>query len=340
MEPSLRSSTQRGVECKLRRTESALHEATQRFVESLCPDVRISQYADLNFAAKKISNDRWCLLEPVPGGRVGYLIFAPNRPAVWIDDQFKQSVCVQMRVDMRIYQKPSVFIASLTKSIGLLRIEDAWMLANESLLEIRITQRWKHVLDLFHDSYKPDMQLQQGLRIEPATFHPLTQFTKLIAGPMPPTVIFAQGETAPRRLRIQTSEVPPVHAVGPMARTNNRITAIGPTGQITLLKRPQKVVQSQAQAQAQSDAPMFIDSDNECATKETTSNNGIAKAVAHEEYPDTYNLSVNGVKKGYAAVQDLALSRQLRLATKENKDILVRIEWNEEFKMYEILSQV
>lgn len=305
MEPSLRSSTQRGTECKLRRTEPALHEATQRFVESLCPDVRISQYSDLNFAAKKFGNghpERWCILEPVPGGRVGYLVLAPNRPAVWLDDQLKQSVCVQMRVESRLYQRPTVFIASLNKSAGLLRLEDTWHIMGKSLLETPFTQRWENVLNFFHDSYKPDLHLQQGLRIEPAIFHPLTQFTALVSVPIPPPILFAQGETAPRRLRIQIAAAAPAATHTP---------AQGP--------RPAHVPNIQAPKSDATQAP------------------GTAIAVAHEEYPDTYNLFVNGVKKGYAAVQDLALSRQLRLASKE---LVVRIEWNEEFKMYEILSQV
>jgi hypothetical protein len=64
-----------------------------------------------------------------------------------------------------------------------------------------------------------------------------------------------------------------------------------------------------------------------------------AKAVAHEEYPDTYNLWIKGVKKGYAAVQDLDLSRELRLASKEGAELFVNVEWNSEFNMYEIVSK-
>jgi hypothetical protein len=64
-----------------------------------------------------------------------------------------------------------------------------------------------------------------------------------------------------------------------------------------------------------------------------------AKAVAHEEYPDTYNLWIKGVKKGYAAVQDLDLSRELRLASKDGAELFVNVEWNSEFNMYEIVSK-
>jgi hypothetical protein len=45
---------------------------------------------------------------------------------------------------------------------------------------------------------------------------------------------------------------------------------------------------------------------------------------------------VNGVKKGYAAVQDIELSRRLKDALGNNKELSVCVEWNEEFSMYEI----
>jgi hypothetical protein len=67
-------------------------------------------------------------------------------------------------------------------------------------------------------------------------------------------------------------------------------------------------------------------------------------AVPHEEFPDTYTIFIQGVKKGYAAVQDLELSRQLRdafAATAEaaaGKQLPVKVEWNDEFNMYEILG--
>jgi hypothetical protein len=66
----------------------------------------------------------------------------------------------------------------------------------------------------------------------------------------------------------------------------------------------------------------------------------VARAVAHPEYPDTYDVFVGSVKKGYAAVQDLRLSRQLREAAgiAGSEGVAVRVEWNEEFKMLEIVG--
>jgi hypothetical protein len=327
MEPSLRSSTQRGTECKLRKTDPAAHETTKRFVESLRNDVRISQYADMNFASKKFeeSKEPWYWLEPVPGGRTGFLVFLPDQPAVWMDDQGKGSMFVQMRVSVDTYQKKSVFLASLNKFDGLLRLEDAWLISGKKYVATPFTQRWNDVLDFYSTQYKEDHQLQQGLRIEPAEFKSLGSIRDWYSS-APPTM-FAQGERYPRRLRVQLSS-----DTQPQARSQQ------PPQHTQQHTQPQQQAHQRLLTQKKTTVPLFVDDDEPCVNNKKMTNENIALAVAHEEYPDTYNLSVNGVKKGYAAVQDLELSRELRLATKENVNVYVKIEWNTEFSMYEIIS--
>lgn len=328
--PSLRSSTQRGNECKLRRTDPALHDTTKRFVESLCPDVRISQYADVNYAAKRMERDPWYWLNPVPGGRVGYLVFQPKLPAVWMDEQFKMSWRIPLRVSTHIYEKPTVMVASLNKTDGLLRLEDCWQMSGKSLLETPFTQRWATLTDFFGESYKVDEKLQQGLRIELGEFFPLSAVRTWSNTPV---MVFAQGEHAPRRLRVQfeatSSELGArARPLKPSDSELARLPKYGSHACAATSVPPSKV------------KPMFVEED-EVPDEDSAPESGhlVAKAVAHEEYPDTYNLWLKGVKKGFAAVQDLDLSRQLRTAAKESKEIFVVVEWNDEFKMYEILSQ-
>lgn len=329
-DPSLRSSTQRGNECKLRRTDPALHDTTKRFVESLCPDVRISQYADLNYAAKRMDRDPWYWLLPVPGGRVGYLVFQPNQPAVWIDEQFKMSWRIGIRVSSSIYEKTSIFIASLNKFDGLLRLEDAWVISGKSLMLAPFTKRWGVVCDFFGESYKIDEKLQQGLRIETAEFKSLASvksFSDASDISNIPTV-FAQGERAPRRLRVQMSSTPPkaVYSSATYATYATHSAYAAPATHNTVSK-PMFVEEEEM-----NDASVTVD-------EQPLKGQTIARAVANEDHPDTYNLWINGVKKGYAAVQNLDLSRKLRVAVKESKETFVVVEWNDEFKMYEILSQ-
>jgi hypothetical protein len=329
MEPSLRSSTQRGNECKLRKTDPAAHETTKRFVESLRSDVRISQYADLAFAGKKMeeSNEPWYWLEPVPGGRTGFLVLLPDQPAVWIDEQGKVSFYVQMRVSVPVYEKRSVFLASLNKFDGLLRLEDVWVLAGKSFTQSPFTQRWDALMTFYGVQYKEDFQLQQGLRLEMASYSSLGSVKGMSSVP---ATMFLQGEKYPRRLRVQMEAAA---AAGPAAAA----VASMPTVRPAPVAKPQH-----QQKHTQVQKPMFVDDEDDIKQPSFTHRNtpdDVARAIAHEEHPDTYNLWINGVKKGYAAVQDLDLSRELRIASKGDSELYVKVEWNSEFNMYEIVSK-
>jgi len=296
MEPSLRSSSYRPTECKVRRTDPALHETIQRFVESLSNDVRVSQYADINHAIKRFESSKWYWL--APSGRSGYLVFLPNTPVVWIDEQFKSSYKIQMRVSSAVYKETSVMIASLNLGDAVLRLEDVWVLAGETTKIIPFTQRWNKLQEFYALQYKSDSVLQQGLRIEPAEYQSLESIKKLQN--LPNTMI-AQGEDEKRRLRVQL-------VAGTNTAPSTRPAPL--TGPAT---RPGPVKKE--------------------VSKEKTDADNQAIAVAHPEYPDTYELTVNGVKKGFAAVQDMELSKRLKLLKGE---IRVKIEWNPEFSMYEI----
>jgi hypothetical protein len=288
-------------------------------VESLRSDVRISQYADLVYTGKKIeeNNSPWYWLEPVPGGRTGFLVFLPGQQAVWTDEQGKVSFFVQVRVAEEIYKKNSVFIASLNKFDGLLRLEDAWLVAGQNQAKYPFTQRWDSLIRFYSTQYKEDFQLQQGLRLELASFQSLASLDKWAKMP---TMMFLQGENAHKRLRVQLEE-PAEQQQQPRPPQMRKMPTEPVKQRAMFVNDDEPMVESDSTAKAVSH-------------KETT-----AKAVAHEEHPDTYNLWINGVKKGYAAVQDLDLSRELRLASQTAKDLFVKVEWNSEFNMYEIVSK-
>ena len=258
--------------------------------------MRVSQYADINHAIKRFESSKWYWL--APSGRSGYLVFLPNTPVVWIDEQFKSSYKIQMRVSSAVYKETSVMIASLNLGDAVLRLEDVWVLAGESTKIIPFTQRWNKLQEFYALQYKSDSVLQQGLRIEPAEYQSLESIKKLQN--LPNTMI-AQGEDEKRRLRVQL-------VAGTNTAPSTRPAPL--TGPAT---RPGPVKKE--------------------VSKEKTDADNQAIAVAHPEYPDTYELTVNGVKKGFAAVQDMELSKRLKLLKGE---IRVKIEWNPEFSMYEI----
>ena len=328
MEPSLRSSSYRAVDSKLRRTDKSLHETIQRFVESLSPDVRVSQYADVNFAAKKLTVDKWYWLKPT--GISGYLVFLPNTPVVWIDEQFKKSYKIPMRVSNSIYEKRSVFVATLNVGDSLLRLEDVWLNAGKMIRAQPFTQRWELLLDFYSLYYKSDLVLQQGMRVEAAVYDPLSSAMNWASDGMTEKMMLAQSESSPRRLRVQLSEPSvPLAKKEPIVPLEPKVHMVPVASKVPMVPKEKKphVVPPRA---------LFVEDTAEVSSSALLKTK--ARAVPHAEYPDTYDVWVNGVKKGYAAVQDIELSRRLKDALVNTKELSVNVEWNEEFSMYEIIA--
>lgn len=302
-------------------------------MESLSPDVRVSQYADVHFAAKKFrapaaaaAAEKWYWLKPT--GISGYLVFLPNTPVVWIDEQFKKSYKIPMRVSNSIYEKRSVFIATLNVGDSLLRLEDIWLNAGKMIRDQPFTQRWELLLDFYSLYYKPDMVLQQGIRVEMAVYEPLCKAMDWASDGMTEKMMLAQSEYSPRRLRVQLAEpsVPSVPSA-PSAPFLKKAPIVPSVANVPS-------VPSFPSVKKQTPRALFVEDTPEALSGNKTN----ARAVPHAEYPDTYDVWVNGVKKGYAAVQDIELSRRLKDALGNNKELSVRVEWNEEFSMYEIID--
>ena len=306
MEPSLRSSNQRGSEFNPRRPQPVVHEAIQSFVESCWGDLRISQYADINYAARRLSSEKGYWLDPI-AGRVGWLVFLPRQPVIWIDEQFKTCLRLFLRVRSPIYEKKSVFIATLDRTEGLLRLEDCALLRGVDMRSRPFSERWDELCDFYGNSFKEDLHAQQGLRVEIASYKPLTSALEWSDRAEPPAMMLWQPEIGPRRFRIQIQAQP----------------------------QAQAQAQPQAQAQAQAHAVPKPQSQAQVIPKPQAQGVLMMLAVPHPTYPDTYDLSHNGVKKGYAAVQDLALSQELRAAA---APLRVNVSWNADFSMYQILS--
>jgi hypothetical protein len=270
------------------------------FVESCWEDVRISQYADLNYASRRLATEKGYWLDS-DAGQVGYLLFLPRMPIVWIDERMKFSLRLFLRVRSPVYEKKSVFIASLNRADGLLRLEDCLLLRGVPLRDKPFSHRWDELCDFYGNSFKEDTYAQQGLRVELALYKPLISAVEWSARAEPPTTMIWQPEVGPRRFRVQLQ--PAAAAAAPQE------------------SRPQQQPRPQQKPAS------------------TPSNTG-ATVTPHPSYPDTYELTLGGVKKGFAAVQDITLSQQLRTAAagSAGKPIPVRVEWNADFSMYQILS--
>jgi hypothetical protein len=258
---------------------------------------------------KKMEGRAWYWLKSLPGAKMGFLVCQPKSPIVWMDEQFKQTYKIPIRFSASVLEK-SVFLASLNRTLGVLQIEDCWMYKGTNLRTKKFSERWRIVSKVLSYEYREDKVLQRGFEVQAATFFPLTGLREMVGSSMPPFVL-AQGEDYSRRLRVQLVGKDQDSSSRPLFVEDSEVAVPAPTP-----SRAEKA-----------DMPVFPETPE-----------GTAIAVPHEEYPDTYNLFIGGQKKGYAAVQELALSKKLRKAIAETPQLLVRIDWNEEFKMYVILS--
>lgn len=312
MDPSIRSSAPRALNVRLMKTEPALHDATQRFVESHLGDVRVSQFADLSHASKLLQKGTWYWL---PGGKGGFLVMAPNSPIVWMDEQGKVSYKIPMRVGKE--WENSILLASLQVSDGILRLEDVRYAGKR--LETPFSARWELLLDLYRNSYITDSVLQGGLTIEPAVYSPLESASEW--NERTPMIMIAQGETYKKRVRIQIRDKdtkPPMERAYPPTREPSQLVKLK-----TLHKgKPAAAAAAPAPAPAPTPAPPAKG----------------AHVIPSKEFPDTYLLFVDGENKGFAAVQGLALSRALLEASKTSSKIPVTVIWNTEFSSHEIVS--
>jgi hypothetical protein len=347
-------------------------------VESLLGDIRIQQHADMNYASAIMKAGKWMFLDVLDGGRVGFLVMMPKSPIIWMDDKGKHSYILPMRVQTKVCEKGSIAIASLNKSECIVRIEDMKILGGEDIRGLSFTKRWERLLDFYKNSYVYDVNLQRDLLIKPAVYKPIDSIETWIENPdfiyaqndtMPRRLRIQLKETVgldlsknllanvPRDLKpvlpAPPPPRPPISSVRPHAPLSNAVrphaplsNAVRPQNPLSNAVRPQNPLSNAVRPQAplsnavrppRQDKPVLT-TPVRPQVKILTKPKSTTIAVPSEEFPDTYTVIVNGEKKGYAAVQDIELSRILRNKAKDTKEIPVKVEWNEEFSSYEILS--
>lgn len=324
MEPSLRSSAPRPVNCKFIKTEPALHEATQRFVESHMRDVRISQFADLKYASTLLKQGTWYWLR---GGKHGFLVMAPKSPIVWMDEQGKVSYKISIRVSKELLQG-TICLASLQLTDGVLVLEDMRYIAGKNIEAEPFSKRWDVLLDFYRNSYICDTVLQGGLTVEPAVYYPLEAAASWDQDT--PMYMVAQGETQRKRIRIQIRD--------------KEVKTYIPERKYPPTREPSQLVKEKQAKGRGPPAPAPAHAPHVTGAATAAPIVAVAAVVPKEtyvipskEFPDTYLLVINGEEKGYAAVQGLSLSRALRNRGTDSK-IPVNVAWNPEFSSHEIVS--
>lgn len=345
---SLKSSGLGNAKPSLRRAEPALHEIARRTVENMI-DPKITMYANLFHFQKRAGYEKGYLLPS--RGRVGYLLFLPKQPIVWIDEQLNQSWRIGMRVSSPIYEKTSVFIASLEVSDSYLSLEDCWILKGETVYTQQpFSKRWQTVLDFYSESYRPDSMLQRGLEIVCATYSPLSAFSTLVRDVE--WIHWVPEDATKKRLRIQL--IAPAPAAQQTQQqyqqqqpqqthnTNHRNnTNKPPFTQNVPLKAERKSLKDDGKPSF-TQVSQRVQTPTKQPEQSGRSPQGplIARAVVNPLFPDAYSLiTSDGVEKGRAAVQQFSLSQALRSETeKKGGACLVVVRWNDEFRCWQILS--
>jgi hypothetical protein len=280
-------------------------------VESM-PDSRITFYSNLAGFEKRILKKENGYLTSA-SGRVGYLLLVPKKPVVWMDEQQKQCFRIPMRLSHLLFNQRTVFIATLNRGEGRLTIDDCWEWKAQPLTGRPFSKRWAFVKEFFSADFTADAKVQRGLRIEPATWYPLASFSKLQSNSTLDWIQWQPEDAAYKRLRVELN----------CNKFISDDTSGQPTAATALIPPYNPPSTSTPITQSHTDEPPTL----------------TARAVAHPDMPDTYTLfTAEGIEKGTAAVQRFSLSKVLRnaMTNKEQKEILVEIEWNSEFDKWEI----
>lgn len=295
---SLKSSSfhgQKGVEPKS--VDRALHEASERFVETM-PDSRITFFSSSEHLERRVKKEKGYFLKGK--GRVGYLLCMPKRPLLWMDEQKKQCIRVGARLSKSLFDENSVFIATFDKYDSCITIDDCWIYKGKSLIALPFTQRWEYVLKMYDHDYKRDEFLENGIQIQPAAYYAMTAFQTVARGQE--WIHWMPEDASQKRMRIQLKQ-----------REASTIQEQISQKKLAHKQSPEKQIKQTAHL--------------------------TAKAVPHEEFPDTYTLyTAEGTEKGIAAIQKFAISQSLKqLFEKEKKEyVYVRVGWNADFEKWQI----
>ena len=258
-----------------------------------------------------IKRGQFYVLPNISRAEPGFLVFLPNQPAVFTtmrspDKGRKPSAfSLRMRTDVTLGNGGgTVVIATLDKILHSLRLEDVYVWRGECIFKTKaFSERRKVLKEFVEHSWTPDARLMGGIQTTVANPLPLASLSSLTDAPFSIDLI---PELAGKRRFYFLAE-------------QNKTP-------VQSLEFPKAAAPVPAPAPAPLVPP----------TQKMT-----AYAVALESLPDVYDLFMeNGTPLCRAAVQQIALSRELRAASAAKEKIPVSVSWNKEFGRYEIIAKL
>jgi hypothetical protein len=255
----------------------------------------------------------------------GFLVFIPKSNPIFLKYNMSkrereinrgQPICytLRMRVSPEVYEG-SVLIATLDGIAHSLVLEDVYVWRKQNIFYTQsFTKRRECIKEFVQHHWIPDVRLLGGITTEIMNPKPLDSLKEFV-GVNDFTKVFLIPEApGKRRFTFNLNESIAKIQDGYYGRKQEDKPAV--PAKVPETKLPETKVPE---------------------TKLPETKILTAKAVRDTMLPDIYELfDVNGNSLNKACVQQLELSKMLK--AKDSKEILVNIEYNNDFKRYEIVS--
>jgi len=243
----------------------------------------------------------------------GFLVFIPKSNPVYLKYNMSkrereinkgQPICytLRMRISPEVYEG-SVFVATLDGISHSLVLEDIYVWRNQNIFDTQtFSKRREYMKDFVQHHWIPDVRLLGGVTTEIMNPRPLDSLKEFV-GVNDFTKVFLIPEMpGKRRFTFNLNESVAQIQSGYYGR-----------------KQEDKAVQNKQVVTVVEEKVKY------------------AKAVPDPILPDIYELfDINGKSLNKACVQQLELSKMLK--AKGSANILVNIDYNDDFKRYEIIS--
>jgi hypothetical protein len=306
-EGSLKNSHREMSQIRLKHVNKSLHDLVLQFMEEHLEDHCIRQRLQPDKEAI-VKRGQFYALPNTSRAEPGFLVFLSKQPAVWTSMRSAEkgrkpaAFSLRMRTDVTLGDAGgTVLIATLDKIAHTLRFEDVYVWKGETVFKNKsFSERRKHLKEFVEHSWTPDARLMGGIQCVVANPQPLSSLSTMTDTPFSVDLI-------------------------PELAGKRRFYFITEQKQAAQVTPEIPVMKSAAQAPA---APVVA------PTQKLN-----AFAVPLESLPDVYDLFMeNGTPLCRAAVQAIALSKQLREAAARVEKIPVVAAWNKEFGRYEIIT--
>lgn len=312
---SIRSSSKHGTS-GFRPTpiQPALLATAKQFLESSLRtsqgflDTRIRQHLVPEKMEDILGSATYYVLPNEQKFEPGFLCIMKGHPIVFLQSRLQYGFTLRLRLHPSLFQQGALFIGTLDTVEATLRLEDVWHFQGNSLLRDPFSKRFELLHHFFKDLFVQDSKLS-NCNVVPVDLSPLSDLKSIV----------------------ESQNYNSVDLIGDLpGRKRFHLNLLA-------LQHKEKAKSASVKTQTPN-KPVVKQTETETEQEKQTGKETNARAMKIANLPDTYDLlNAKGKTLGRAAVQAAALSMKLRDAFKQQSEVQVAIEWNEEFQRYKIL---